>query len=142
MTLTLEREDLENVRLLDQRRIRAAAANDIDALAPLLDDELVYVANSGMVFNKQQYLNALRTNRLSYSEDFNVRPTEYRMFNGFIILVGVMLGHARLNGEQQVFHCRCLSVWRHHADGWKMVVWQSSPGTSAWAHSAEDANGY
>jgi ketosteroid isomerase-like protein len=143
MPLTLERTDIEKVRLLDQRRVKAAAASDVEALASLLDDELVYITSSGVIFNKQQYLNALRTNRLTYSEDFNVRPTEYRVLNGFIILVGVMLGHAQLNGEQQVFHCRCLSAWRQQGDDWRMVLWQSSPGSIADATtSAEIPNGY
>lgn len=143
MSFTLELTDLEQVRTLDRRRVRAAAANDVDALASLLDDELVYITSSGVIFNKQQYLNALRTNRLTYSEDFEVRQTEYRVLNGLIILTGVMLGHARLNGEQQVFHCRCLSVWRKQADQWRMVAWQSSPGTMAdSAIAPKTSNGY
>lgn len=140
MPLTLELINLEKVRDLDRRRVRAAVANDFDALAALLDDELIYITSSGVVFNKQQYLNALRTNRLTYSEDFEVRQTHHRVLNEFIILAGVMLGHARLNGEQQVFHCRCLSVWRQQADGWRMVAWQSSPGTMPEnPHSGENA---
>jgi hypothetical protein len=37
-----------------------------------------------------------------------------------------MLGHSRLDGEQQVFHFRCISVWREQAGEWRMVAWQSS----------------
>lgn len=122
------KEDLEKVRTLDRRRIRATAANDLDVLAPLLDDDLVYITSSGDIYNKKEYLTALRTSRLSYEEDFEVEETEYRVLNGFIILLGLMLGHARLDGEQQVFHCSCLSAWRKEAGQWRMVAWQSSSG--------------
>jgi hypothetical protein len=37
-----------------------------------------------------------------------------------------MLGHSRLDGEQQVFHFRCISVWREWNEEWRMVAWQSS----------------
>jgi hypothetical protein len=43
-----------------------------------------------------------------------------------VILVGMMLGHARLNGEQQVYHLRNMRVWRAHGSEWKLLAWQSS----------------
>lgn len=127
MTATnLDLTALETVRRLERRRVEATGANDIVALAPLLDDDLVYINSVGDVFDKQQYLDALETHRLAYDRDFDVQETEFRALVGLIILVGVMLGHSRLDGEQQVFHFRCMSVWREVAGDWRMVAWQSS----------------
>jgi hypothetical protein len=117
---------LEIVRTLERRRIEATGANDFAALAPLLDDSLIYVNSVGDVFDKQHYLHALESRRLAYDKDFDVRETEFRALDGLVILVGVMLGHSRLDGEQQVFHFRCISVWREQAGEWRMVAWQSS----------------
>jgi ketosteroid isomerase-like protein len=117
---------LETVRTLERRRIEATGANDVAALAPLLDDDLIYINSVGDCFHKQDYLHALETHRLAYDKDFDVRETEFRALDGLVILVGVMLGHSRLDGEQQVFHFRCISVWREQAGEWRMVAWQSS----------------
>jgi ketosteroid isomerase-like protein len=117
---------LETVRALERRRIDATGANDVAALAPLLDDSLIYINSVGDVFDKQQYLHALETHRLAYDKDFDVRETEFRVLDGLALLVGVMLGHSRLDGEQQVFHFRCISVWREQAGEWRMIAWQSS----------------
>jgi hypothetical protein len=122
MNLTI----IETVRTLERRRIEATGANDVAALAPLLDDNLVYINSVGDVFDKQHYLHALESRRLAYDKDFDVRETEFRALDGLVILVGVMLGHSRLDGEQQVFHFRCISVWREQAGDWRMVAWQSS----------------
>lgn len=117
---------LETVRTLERRRVEATGANDVTALAPLLDDNLIYINSVGDVFDKPQYLHALETRRLSYDRDFDVRETDSRVLPGLVVLVGVMLGHSRLDGEQQVFHFRCISIWREQDGQWRMVAWQSS----------------
>lgn len=120
---------IETVRTLERRRIEATGANDVASLAPLLDDSLVYINSVGDVFDKQHYLHALESRRLSYDRDFDVRETDYRALDGLVILVGVMLGHSRLDGEQQVFHFPCIGVWRKDSGGWRMIAWQSSSGS-------------
>ena len=131
---------LETVRTLERRRIDATGANDVKALAPLLDDTLVYINSVGDTFGKVDYLQALESGRLVYDKDFDVRETEFRAFDDLVILVGIMLGHSRLDGEQQVFHFRCISVWREHAGEWRMAAWQSSSSSFA-ANQAFPARG-
>jgi hypothetical protein len=122
---------IETVRTLERRRIGATGANDIKALEPLLDDRLIYINSVGDTFGKADYLDALESGRLVYDKDFDVRETEFRAFDHLVILVGIMLGHSRLDGEQQVFHFRCMSVWRMQAGEWRMAAWQSSSSSFA-----------
>lgn len=117
---------LDRVRLLERLRIDATRANDVDALAPLLDDDLLYINSVGDVYDKPGYLRAIETHALTYERDFDVRETESRNLDGIVILSGIMVGHARLEGEQQVFNFRYLSIWRRHLDDWRLVAWQSS----------------
>jgi len=119
--------NLARVRTLERKRVAATGANDVAALAPLLDESLVYINSIGEIYDKKRYLRAIETGRLTYDKDFDVREAESRSVDGIVILVGVMLGHSRLDGEQQVFHFRCISVWREYAGEWRMIAWQSSP---------------
>ena len=123
---TVEAASLEQVRALERQRIRATGRNDVEALGPLLDDELIYVNSVGEIYDKPQYLRLIRTHGLTYDADFDVRETHNRVMDDLVILAGLMLGHSRLDGEQQVFRYPCLSVWRRHRGDWRMVAWQSS----------------
>ena len=125
----IETGDVDKVRALERRRIAATRANDVDAIAPLLHECLIYVNSIGQIYYKQRYLAAIRTHYLTYDEDFDVRETEARVLDDLIILAGVMLGHSRIDGEQQVFRFPCIGVWRRDAGQWRLVAWQSSSGS-------------
>lgn len=125
---------IDQVRALERRRIEATRANNADALEPLLHDSLIYVNSVGAIYDKQAYLHDIRTHALTYDRDFDVRETEIRVLDDIIILVGMMLGHSRLDGEQQVFRFRSIGVWRKDSnrgsDVWRMLAWQSSSGST------------
>lgn len=123
--------DLDTVRALERRRIEMMRANDADALEPLLDENLIYVNSLGGMYDKPSFLRKIRTNCLTYDDDFDVRETEVRLLDNLIIFAGVMLGHSRLEGEQQVLRFPCLAVWRKDDAGWRMLAWQSSSGSQA-----------
>ena len=120
----VETTELEAVRALERRRIEMTRSNDADALEPLLDEQLIYVNSAGEIEDKPGYLRKIRTNCLSYDDDFDVRETEVRILDNLIIFAGVMLGHSRFQGEQQVLRFRCLSIWRKDEAGWRMIAWQ------------------
>ena len=123
--------DLDTVRALERRRIELMRANDADALEPLLDENLIYVNSLGGMYDKPSFLRKIRTNCLTYDDDFDIRETEVRLLDNVIIFAGVMLGHSRLEGEQQVLRFPCLAVWRKDDAGWRMLAWQSSSGSQA-----------
>ena len=120
---------LNAVRELERRRIEATRENDADALAVLLHDQLIYVNSAGAIFDKEGYLRSIRSHFLTYDREFDVRETQVRVLADVIILAGVILGHSRLDGEQQVFHFPCIGVWRKDSDQWRTLAWQSSSGS-------------
>jgi ketosteroid isomerase-like protein len=126
----VQSESLSLVRALERRRIEATRINDVDALAPLLHDALIYVNSAGQIYDKRSYLSGIRTHALSYDRDFDFRETEVRLLDDLIVLAGVMLGHSRLDGEQQVFHFPAIGVWRKDDKDWRMLAWQSSSGAA------------
>ena len=124
-----ETTGLEAVRALERQRIEATRANDVDALAELLHEHLIYVNSAGEIYDKAGYLTGIRTGALSYDLDFDVRETEARVLDDVIVLAGLMVGHSRLDGEQQVFHFPSIGVWRKDDRDWRMLAWQSSSGS-------------
>jgi hypothetical protein len=119
-------EVIETVRILDRRRIEATKTNNARALRNLIDDELVYIGKAGAIYDKAAYLKAISTRDLIYEQDFEITECQHRIYPGTVMLIGMMFGHARLDGEQQVYHLRCMSVWRQRGQTWSMMGWQSS----------------
>jgi ketosteroid isomerase-like protein len=120
---------LDAVRALERSRIEATRTNDVGRLESLLHDQLIYVNSAGEIYDKQRYLHGIGTQALTYDRDFDVRETHARALDDLVILAGIMLGHSRLDGEQQVFHFPCIGVWRKDSGGWRMIAWQSSSGS-------------
>ena len=117
---------LEAVRALEKIRIVAIRNNDADAMAKILDEKFIYINDSGRIYDKHAYTTAVRTHELTYSSDLQLTETDRRVDGDLVILVGMMLGHARLDGEQQVYHVRNLRLWRARGAEWKLLAWQSS----------------
>jgi hypothetical protein len=117
---------LENVRALERIRIEAIRLNDADAMLRILDAKFICINDCGRVYDKDAYVNAVRTHQLTYFSDLDLTETDHRVDGDLVILVGMMLGHARLDGEQQVYHHRNMRVWRARGAEWKLLAWQSS----------------
>lgn len=127
MTYTeIERNSLEAVRALERVRIEAIRKNDADAMNGIIDEKFIYINGSGKIYDRDLYVKAVRTHQLTYSSDLELTETDHRVDGDLVILVGMMLGHARLDGEQQVYHLRNMRVWRARGAEWKLLAWQSS----------------
>src|SRR3546814_9741128 len=95
-------------------------------MAQVLDDKFLYINSAGEIYDKGKYLLAVRSHKLTYSIDVDLTETDHRIDGDVVILAGKMLGHARLDGEAQVYHLRSMRVWRRRNTGWKLLAWQSS----------------
>jgi hypothetical protein len=121
-----ERLALEAVRQLETVRRTAIRENDANAMDRILDEKFIYINSDGKLYDKRSYTAAVRSHELTYSGDFDLTETDHRVDGDVIILVGMMLGHARLAGDQQVYHLRNMRVWRARDADWKLLAWQSS----------------
>lgn len=117
---------LQAVRELERLRIVAIRSNDANAMARILDEKFIYINGSGKIYDRDSYTTAVRTHKLTYSSDLQLTETDHRVDDDLVILVGMMLGHARLDGEEQVYHLRNMRVWRARGPEWKLLAWQSS----------------
>jgi len=117
---------LDAVRQLEQVRRAAIRDNDADAMDRIMDEKFIYINSDGTLYDKHSYTQAVRSHELTYSNDFDLTETDHRVDGDVIILVGMMLGHARLAGDQQVYHLRNMRVWRARGPDWRLLAWQSS----------------
>ena len=95
-------------------------------MSDILDEKFMYINSIGAVYDKQMYLRAVSSHQLTYSGDVDLTETHHRIDGDVVIIAGEMLGHARLDGEAQVYHLRSMRIWRRREAGWKLLAWQSS----------------
>jgi ketosteroid isomerase-like protein len=117
---------LAAVRQRERDRIEAIRRNDVATMASILDDAFIHINSSGKIYDKAGYIRAVETHQLTYSGDVDLTETDHRVDGDLVIVAGLMLGHARLDGDAQVYHLRSMRVWRRHGAAWKLLAWQSS----------------
>lgn len=117
---------IATLRAIERRRIEAIRQNDVATMSSVLDDKFLYINSVGMIYDKHSYLRAVSSHQLTYSGDVDLTETDHRIDGDVVIIAGEMLGHARLDGEQQVYHLRSMRVWRRRGTAWQLLAWQSS----------------
>ena len=121
-----ELRSLEMVRGVERVRIEAIRHNDADVMQSILDPKFVYINGNGQMYSRDSYIAAVRRRQLAYFSDLELTETDHRVDDDVVILVGMMRGHARFDGQQQVYQLRSMRVWRARGADWKLLAWQSS----------------
>jgi ketosteroid isomerase-like protein len=116
---------LPDVRAAHETRFHRMMANDLDALAPMLADDLVYVHSDGVMETKPQFLERVRSGRLRYR---SIVPTEttVRTYGNVAMVTGRGKFTVIMSGGDLEVDLRYTSVYRHSPDGWQLVSWQST----------------
>lgn len=109
----------------EHARFAAMTSGDLDALAAILGDDLVYSHSNGRTDDKTSYLQPLRSGATKYE---SIEPSEVkiRVFGD----IGVLNGRAAFrvrNGEQrQAFNLVFTEVYQRRDGRWLLVSWQST----------------
>lgn len=116
----------DEVRAADTARVMATIAGDTNRLAPLLSDALSYGHSNGRAQTKEEFLEAVRSNRVRY-EAYDYEETQITPVAPDLAL---MTGTARLRAtagtERVAFRLRFLSVWRRESGNWQLRAYQSA----------------
>ncbi len=112
---------------LEALRLKLTRENDADGMEKVIAQDMIYVHESGRVFSGVDYVREIRSRGLSYGEDVTMEQDEQRLVGDTFLSIGRMGGHARLEGEQQVFNIRYLAVWVRRAGEWKLQLCQKTP---------------
>ena len=116
--------DSAGILALETRRYAAMTGNDLDALARLLHEELVYTHSSGVVDSKASYIEALASGHTRYLE-VEQRATEVRVIGEVALVVGLSHIEVVVRGQHKSLDLRSLAAWTATPAGWQFIAWQS-----------------
>jgi ketosteroid isomerase-like protein len=108
-----------------QTRFRLMVQNDLDALAPLLAEDLVYIHTTGEMESKPQLLDRLRSGALRYR---SIEPSEtvIRTTGDLATITGRAKMAVTIGGTDRDFEMRYTAVYRSTGGRWQLVSWQST----------------
>ena len=94
---------------------------DIDKIASLLDDRLVYIHSNGNTESKTQLIQNVKSGKWKVKSvelrDMNVRVYK----NNFAIVVGKGLFHVEVNGKPIDTDLYFTEFWTHVKEGWLLA---------------------
>ena len=114
------------IKKLEDRRFQAMIDSDFDTLEKLLGDDLIYTHSSGQADTRAEYIALCKKGVFKYLKI--ERPIENIQVYGTTVVV---TGHAKMDvlieGNRKLLNSRYTDVWINGSNGWRMVVWQSTP---------------
>lgn len=113
------------VKELDAKRFAAQVKNDVDTLATLLADDLVYTHSSSVVDGKTTYIDSLRTGKTKY-ESIEPSDVKVRVYGNTVIVNGMAKLAVTSGGATNRFSLRYTDVWVMRDNKWQMVAWQAT----------------
>ncbi len=116
----------DEVRAADTARVMATIAGDTARLAPLLAADLSYGHSNGRAQTKEEFLEAVRSNRVRYEaydyETVQITPVAADL----ALMTGTARLRATAGAERVAFRLRFLSVWRREDGAWRLFAYQSA----------------
>lgn len=122
MDVAAARAEIEQ---LERARGAALIAQDWDALAALIADDIVHVHGNGTVESKQGYLANVRKLRFLRVERSSL---SVRMVGDMAIATGVLDQSVRPNAEDAAIEVRSFTTqcWARRGDGWVQETFHST----------------
>ena len=86
------------------------------------------ISTTGNVEDKRGYIDSLKSALVRYYIAFDRTEVGIKVFESATALVsGKVRIEGELNGERKAFVNRIVTTWVRFADGWKLIVSQSTP---------------
>jgi ketosteroid isomerase-like protein len=114
------------VEQAEDARYAAQAANDFQALERLIGDDLVYIHSSGVMDDKQAFIESMRSGNVHYKSMRRI-DAQVRTYGCIGILTGTIEIDLVLRGEDAFRRFRFTTVWVKRDGGPQFVSWQTTP---------------
>lgn len=109
----------------DDERCRAMVAHDLDALAGMLADDVVYTHSSAAVENKEQYIATLQEGRTRYLH-VQRESAQVRLYGPVAVMHGHVIMEIETQGGKKSLNNLFQSVWIERDGRWLLASWAST----------------
>ena len=123
MTQTTDIE--QQIIQLDSQRMQAMINADVDALKPILADDMTYVHTTTALDTKQSLLDALGSGTLNY-QSMVTDDVKVRVYGDTAIVTGAAKIQVISRGQPNTFGVRFTDVYTNRDGRWQMVAWQAT----------------
>lgn len=117
---------IEDIKLLEDRRFAAVLRSDVAALAPLLHADLRYIHSSGVVQNRDEYIQDI-ANKVWVYKEVQRSNESYSIFADVALVSNQLDMTVVFNGDVHAVHSTALSVWVRESHVWRLIAVQSTP---------------
>jgi ketosteroid isomerase-like protein len=124
-TGALQEAQQTRILALENAWNQAVMQKDAKAIAPLMDDELIYIDYDGTVMNKGQYLASLRA-EATHFEHIQSASMQVQFFGSSAVVVGVYREQGTQHGKPYVRRERFVDTWVNRAGSWICVASEST----------------
>ena len=112
---------MKEILALEDRRIEAMVAGDVQALEEILADDLIYTHTTARLDTKASFIDAVKTGKSNY-RSIDRKDVEVRDLGD----TAVVTGHAKFHVGDNKFEARFIDVYAKRNGAWQMVAWQST----------------
>ncbi len=117
--------ETEQVLAADAARRAAMISGDVEALAGLLHEDLIWTHSSGKTDNRTSFLEGIGSGVVRYLALETENVTVLNQGDVFVCH-GLLTGRASRDGKEKSLVNRFLNVWVRRDDGYRMIAWQST----------------
>ncbi|MCP5264320.1 MAG: DUF4440 domain-containing protein [Rhodoferax sp.] len=110
----------------DDARYAAMLAGDLDTLADLLADELMYCHSTADVETRPQYLASLASGRVKYRSARRMGEAIH-LLPGLALMTGLSVVQAEVGGIERELRNRFTTTWIQRGGRWQLLSWASTP---------------
>jgi 4-carboxymuconolactone decarboxylase len=123
--MTQEFVSIDEVGKREDERRAALIATDVAKLDAILPDEFNYVHSSGLVENKQTYIENIASHRIRYSR-YVGSDEVYRVYGDVVLAHGTLDIDLDQGGNPGHRTFRYAAMWVKGGDGWRLAFWQNT----------------
>jgi hypothetical protein len=114
------------VAAVEQRRIDALIASDINALDEIIDEHCTHIESNGTSRTKAAFLEDVAKREFSF-DLFEIEENYIRIFGEMALVAGTYRNIVRVRGNlNPVKHARHLRVYVNRGGSWKLVAHQAT----------------
>ncbi len=109
---------------LERQRFEAMTTKNTAALEVMLSDQLTYTHSNGLIEDKQQHLENIRTGKLQYR---SIQPEEMklRFYRRTVVGTGIVNVTGVLNEKEFSIQLRYTDIYVKQKGKWRLAAWQS-----------------